>query len=303
MRHYTVALAAAFLALSAYAEDPVSPKAPEFTTKTSGISVGAGFGTGTYGEQIPGHVALELDGVKSWDGRKYVLTWNAQAGATGGYAGNQHPGFFFAGGYLKGNGELGYRLTPESNWSPYMSGGADAAFSGVAALGTPLDKYDTINNLDGLAGVNGAFSLRYSLGASYLNPKHALTLTAFVQEALRAPGSFSDSTLYNEVGLHGQYDYKNSFSIVMEALYGTSLLDTHDSAFGSTTEKERFEAVMSVRKLFGKGWWVALDTKVSEEGAKTVYSGSPVTYTTNGPLSPYVGLSLGIPIELGVPAK
>ena len=271
-----------------------TPK-PEFKSTARGLVIGAGFALGNYGEAIPGSVMYETKGIQSIDGRKYLLQWDAAGGATGGYAGNEHPGFYFAGAKLNLSGELGYRAMPTSNWSPYVSVGGQVAGTAVAVIGLPPDGYYAANSTSGLSGVRGVAATRFSLGSSYLDPKHSLLLTAFVQEALRSPGSAASGAAYTEVGLHAQFDVTQSWSIMLEALYGKTGQQT-DPVFNAINQGTHMEAVASVRKMFGK-WWVGLDGKLSEDTNKTIYSNIPNTYNTATPTYPSIGLSLGVPIQ------
>jgi hypothetical protein len=54
--------------------------------------------------------------------------------------------------------------------------------------------------------------------------------------------------------------------------------------------------VLALRKMFGKGWWLQLDGKISEDFTKSIYANSPITYNTAAQPQPSVGLSVGIPI-------
>ncbi len=294
----TLVPAATAVTAPAVAQKCPSPPAggsAEYRSVTCGIAIGGGFAVGKFGLAIPAQAVYQTTGLQSYDGRKFLLQWDASAGAVGGYAGNEHPGFFFVGGKLNLSSELGYRTMPTSNWSPYLGSGLNLNGVATAVVGQPLGTLNQHNNLDGLAGVYGVAATRFSFGGSYLDPKHSLLLTAFVQEALRAPGSVASGNAYTEVGVHAQLDVTKNLNIMLEALYGKTGQMT-DPAFGATNQGSHFEAVASVRKMFGK-WWVSLDGKISEDGNKTTYDASPLVFTTATPLVPSISLSVGVPIQ------
>jgi hypothetical protein len=268
----------------------------DYRSMYRGLIIGGGFEMGAYGEALPATAGAQTAGIKSFAGRQLLLTWDAAGGVVGGYGGNEHPGFWFIGGRVHASGELGYRFLHERAFSPYAGAGADFALSAVDVSSAPAGGPNAANNLDGLAGETGAFATRYSAGASYLNEGKSFVLTLFVDEALRPKAGASIVPLFYEIGIHAQYDVSKNFSVLVEALYGTAAKKSEGS-FGSTTEAKYEEARIAARKMFGKGFWIAVDGKVAERGNTTTYAGSPITYVTSGPVSPSVALTLGIPIE------
>jgi hypothetical protein len=281
---------------SLHADPTARDSTSDYRSVYRGIIVGSGFEMGSYGEAVPGSAGAETAGVRSLEHRQLLLTWDAAGGVTGGYGGNESPGFGFVGGRVDLSGELGYRFERERTFSPYAGAGAEFAFSAVDVPSAPAGGPNAANNLDGLAGETGRFATRCNIGGSYLSDRHSLELTAFAQEALRPKGSWAATSLYYEVGIHAQYDLSQRLSLLAEALYGVTAKKS-ERAFGSTTEGRHEEAVLVARKMFGKGFWVALEGSVAENGNVTTYAGSPITYSTSGPPSLAAALTLGIPIE------
>jgi hypothetical protein len=258
--------------------------------------VQGGFGEGAYGQALAGLAGLKTTGIESLASRRLVLDWDAQGGFVGGYGGNEHPGFGFAGVDLDSRVELGYRLLPRSAWSPYLATGAQFAWSVIAVPSAPAGGPNAMNRLDGLAGDTGRVASRYSAGGSHLIGRHSLLLTALAQEALRAPASWAKGSLYFELGLHAQYDLSRSLRLDVEALYGKTGKKS-EPAFDSTRVANHWEALLAAKKMFLKGFWVALDGKISKDGSRSTYLGSSIIYAASAPLAWSAALAVGIPIE------
>ena len=274
------------------AQEVITP----YRSTYDGLVVQGGFGEGAFGEAIEGFAGLQSTGIGSLARRELLLDWDAHGGFVGGYGGNEHPGFGFAGVALDSRAELAYLLLPRSVWSPYVATGAQFALSAIAISSAPPGGPNAMNRLDGLAGDTGRVATRDSVGGSYLMGRHLLLLAAFAQEALRAPASWARSSLYFELGLRAQYDVSRSLRLEVEALYGKTGKKS-EAAFGSTTEANHWEALLEAKKTLFKGFWVALGGRVSRDSNRTVYLESSIAYVTLTPLAWSAALALGIPIE------
>jgi hypothetical protein len=268
--------------------------ADEFNSTSKSVTVGGGFEQGPYGEAIPAQVGVELKGFQTADDRQAIKQWQVGAGAKGGYGGNEHPAFWFAGGSLKLDGSYDRRFF-RSNWSPIAGVAGKLDADAIAVLGRPLDEANKNNNLNGLAGINGVLAGRGNLGVSYINGRHSLYATTFLQIDGRSPGDLSQTKAFTEGGVHLQYDLASSFYAAVEVLGGVSP-KTHDPIFSATDQASRFETDLALRKTIYKGWWAGIDAKIEGDGNKTTYAGSPIVYSTRNQLDAGAFLTVGIPV-------
>jgi hypothetical protein len=257
-----------------------------------GAVVESGFETGRFGEAIPANLGIEWRGIATVGDRRYLVRWSGTGGPTLGYFGNEHPGMSFFGGQLALDGEVGRRLRAARDWSGYFGVGATFHLSAVALPSVSSDQYTTINDPHGVAGVHGIAATRVSAGVSKLGARHSVLLTAFVQEALRAPETLDRADGFTEIGMRAQLDLVGSLESVVEWSYGTTREQTV-AVFGGTTSGTYVEASASVSKFLGERWWLALQGLISRRSDQTTDGGGHV-YDTAGPLSPVILLSGGL---------
>ena len=264
--------------------------ADEFTQDTRGAFLHGSYVLDTFGKAIPLQLDGQWAGIRSFSERKYLFTFDAAAGFSGAFGGNSSERFFLVGGNLRGLGELGMRLMPQSANSLYA--GATALFNGsaVSVLGLPPDQYNQKNSLDGIGGLNGVAALRLNAGLSGLGETRALLVTAFVGGSARKPGSPASGPLYLDVGLRGQFDIIKSFTATLEASWGTTF-GTVDPTFGVTNSGTRYEMLVSVRKMLGP-IWLALDGQL--HGTANTATLTSNVYVTATPTFISAGLALGV---------
>src|SRR5262249_12550161 len=163
-------------------------------------------------------------------------------------------------------------LPAARDWSGYVGVGGTFRFSAVALPSVSADKYTTINDPHGIAGVHGVAAARVSGGVSKLGTRHSVLFTVFLQEALRAPETLDRADAFTEVGLRAQLDLVGSLEAVVEWSYGTTGEQT-DSVFGGTSSGTYVEAWASVSKFLGQRWWLALQGQISQRSDRTTFAG------------------------------
>jgi hypothetical protein len=270
--------------------------AVELHATLSAVTLAGGFESGPFGEAIPVWLGVESVGTKSAAHRRLVVSWDARGGVVGGYGGNEHPGFWFGGSDLDAAAELGYRLLGPADLSPVVAAGGAVDWTAVSVLSHQAGGASAMNDLDGFAGSTGWAATRWGLGASYLTSRDALEILAFAQEAARAPATWSDVSLYLEVGVRVHYDLAHSLRLTAQGSYGRAQ-SRFDRAFGFAEVPSHTEATLDVKKVFAKGFWIGLRTRLARDGRETVYSSVGTTYVTWGLPSATASLSLGVLIE------
>ena len=265
-------------------------RADEFAQDTRGIFLHGSYVLDTFGKAIPIQLGVQWAGIRSFSERRYLFTFDAAAGFSGAFGGNSSERFFLVGGTLRGLGELGMRLMPQSDHSLYV--GATALFNGSAlsVLGLPPDQYNQKNSLDGIGGLNGVAAVRLNAGLSGLREHHAFLGTVFVGGSLRKPGSAVAGPLYFDVGARAQFDIVKSFTATLEGSWGTTF-GHPDPVFGATNTGTRYELVVTVRKMLGP-IWVALDGQL--HGTSNTATSAPNVYVTATPTFVSAGLALGV---------
>ena len=278
----------------------------DFRSDTRGIFLHGTYVLDTFGKAIPVQIDFQWAGIRSFQQRKYHLTFDTAAGLTAGYGGNSYPTFYFFGGNLRGIGEIGLRLNPSSDFSLYA--GATAWLNGfaVGVTNAPLNGYNMINRVDGLAGLNGIAALRLNFGLSGLafstdtkerinankQSGHALLITAFVEESAHRPGSDVGGTLYTSVGLRGQFDIVKNLNASVEGYWGTAF-PNYDPVFQVTNTVNIYSISFSVRKMLGPVW-VSIDGQLHGFSNTANSKLFPTVYVTSTPTFVSAGVSFGV---------
>lgn len=230
------------------------------------------------GDDLLGELGARLFGLRALD-RRWLQLFDGSLGFRGGVLANQHPYTDFFGGRVAADFELGYRFSPDRTWSPFLSGRANASLMVMGHPGLPLSALDTINASDGFGGVTLDGSARVSGGLSLLEGGQSLLLTAFVQEALRAPRVIAPGAAFTEWGLALRSDGSRSFVLGLEALGGLSVTSTH-SALAFTEQSFHLEASGWLRKMFQNGLWLGLSVSWGRDSHHQVYTQSKTTFDT-----------------------
>jgi hypothetical protein len=302
MNHSLVVLACALAPAPAPAgaivNEPAAVVAPapapiavaEYAQQTRGLALFASYVLDTFGKAIPLLIDFQWAGVRSYQGREVLFTFDAAGGFTTGYGGNSNPKFFLVGANLGGRGELGRRFAPERDASFYLGGTLVLRGSLVAVTTAAPGHYDEINSVDGLAGFNGTAALRVNPGVSLLHGPLGLLVTAFAEESLRDPGSSASGPLYTSFGGRAQLDVERRWTATLEGAWGTAFGRVDD--LGTTNSGTRFEVTASVRKMLGPVW-LALEGQLHGT-TNTASAAGQNTYVTATPTFASVGLTFGV---------
>ncbi len=279
-------LGALLASITALAEEP-GVTAAEFKQDTRGVFLHGSYVLETWGKGIPLQLGVQWAGIRSFDGRKHLFTFDAAAALTAVYGGNSSERFYLLGGNLRGLGEFGLRLSPSQDFSFYVGGTLLVNGSAAGSLTKPLTQ---LNPLDGIAGVFGVGALRANGGISLLQGEHALLVTAFIGESLRHPGSALTGPLYTDLGLRAQFDIVKSFTAALEGSWGTTF-GRADAVTGFTNNGTRYEVTASVRKLLGRVW-IGIDAQL--HGTANSSTSSTANYVTATPTFVSAGATFGV---------
>jgi hypothetical protein len=165
-------------------------------------------------------------------------------------------------------------------------------FSAVALPAVAADQFNTINDPHGIAGVHGTAAARVSAGASNLGSRHSVLLTAFVQEALRAPETLDRTDAFTELGVRAQLDLVGSLEAAAEMSYGRTREQT-EPVFHGNSSGTYVEASAALSKFVGPRSWLALEGRISRRSDRTTFDGGHA-YATAGPMSPSILLRGGL---------
>ncbi len=285
--------------------EPWEMNEPWEMKETRGVVLHGTYVVDTFGKAIPVLIDFQWAGIRTFSDDKYLVVFDAAAGATAGYGGNSYPTFLFFGGHLRGQVDGGLRLKPSNAVSPYVGLSALLDASAVAITTAPINQYDRVNPVDGLAGLNQASALRANVGLSNLwrselngTPKQALLVTLFAEEALRRPGRAPSAMFFTDVGVHAQLDLLSGpfegapLTASLDALWGTAFTRT-DTTFQETHLPTHFKVTASVRKHFGRVW-LAIDGLIHADGDTVTSLTTKNTYVTSTPVWASAGLSFGV---------
>ncbi len=175
-----------------------------------------------------------------------------------------------------------------------MGGRLNGDLSVMTHPGTTLGKLNTLNDANGVLGVNARGLVRAAIGLSMLEGKHALVLVAFFQEAGNAPDVYTPGMAYSEGGVAARFDIARRLTASLEALAGRSATRT-EAALDTTVQSSYAEISGLVRGSFKNGIWLALSGVYGRQFDHRVYRASMTTYNTANAPDFNVTLLLGIP--------
>ncbi len=253
----------------------------------------AGLGLALIGDDLVGELGAQTLALKAFDDGRWLLQWDALVAFRGGVLANTYPYTSFLGGTARGNLELGTRFTPAARWSPYLGGRLAANLQVMGHPGVALADLDTLNNSDGFGGLTLDGALRVAGGVSLLDPTTSLLLTAFVQEALVAPGLVTAGLALTEFGLAGRFDLWKRFTLFLEALVGVSPALAND-ALQSVNQRLRLQVSGGLRKTFENGVWFGVAASYTRDSDHTVYTQASRAYDSVHPGTTSVTLSFGV---------
>jgi hypothetical protein len=293
-----VLLAAAPEALAQQSAPPAVPALPEYASVVRGATADFSFGSTAAGYSLLGDVGLQSAGIRTIRDRAWVIQWDRSIAVRGGILGNTHPLADLYGGAASASVEVGRRWRPSHRWSPYTGANLNGQLSLVTHPGTPFDKLDSINDVDGVGGLNAHIAARLVGGASFLDGggAHSLLLFAFAQETARAPGVVAPGITFTEAGAGARWDVAGRLMVQIEGLAGESPVST-DDGLRSTDRKTELALSASVRKIFANGMWVAASSSLARQYDHRVYLDGGATYDTADVPSFNVALTYGVPIR------
>jgi hypothetical protein len=239
----------------------------------------AGLEARSSGDVLLGELGVRLFGLRALDDRRWLQLFDGELGFRGGVLANQHPYTDFFGGRISADFEQGYRFSPGQTWSPFLSARANARLQVMGHPGLPLSQLNLINSSDGFGGITLDGNVRVSGGFSLLNGGQSLLLTAFVQEALRAPRLTASGAAFTEFGLSLRSDGSRSFVIGVEALGGLTPTATN-SELAFTEQSFRLEASGFLRKMFENGLWLGLSVSYGRDSHHQLYTQSKTAFDT-----------------------
>jgi hypothetical protein len=295
------ALLALLTAAAVTTAAPARAQVPEIINASLGPTADFGVGLGMPGDSLMGELGGQFTGVRTFRDRTLLVEWDARLAIVGGVLGNTLPYTGLLGMHAAGTGEVGYRWLADRRFSPYLGVRLGGDLLVTTPPGTAITELDRLNNMDGVGGVNVSGLVRVAFGASLLRPQGALLLTAFAQEALRAPGVYTPGLTLSEGGIAVRFDLKRRLTFEIEGLAGrappTSIaaLDTRDLTSYA-------EVAALFRKIFANRMWLGVAARFSRAFDERTYGAgaggraSATTYSTADAPTLAVHLTYGIPI-------
>lgn len=262
---------------------------PRFEVTARGATVQASMGMSRAGYRIMGDLGGESVGLRSF-GRHWLVGWDVLVAGRLGELANREPYLFLFGLRASSSIEPTYRvLTGPLSPAVFgrLSGDASVMFNTVASLADAK----TLNDMDGVGGVNTRGQVRIGGGLSYLEMGKSLLLQGFVEELLVGHGVNADGKAFTDVGLAARFDWTWGLSAALEGSYGTTL-SLSDPALDRTLRTSRFAFGGNARKIFGNGMWLGLFASIARETEHVTYSRT--TFDGSGPADVTLGLAFGI---------
>lgn len=265
-----------------------APAARAYDSVAVGAMVDTSVGTTRVGDPLMFELGGEWAGIRSYRGH-WLVQWDALLAARAGYLAAQHPFLLLAGGHGLAWGEGGYRWAVATPWSPYVGVrlGGDAL-----VMGSPGAALDTVNEVDGVGGVVASGAGRVQAGASMLDGRYSLLLTAFAGEELDAAESHTPFLAFTQGGVGARFDIEKSLFASLEGAVGVTPTRT-DAAHGLTDRTTRTEVTAEFRKIFHNGMWLGAALWVQRDADRVTYSAGQ-TYATGDPPTVGLGLSFGV---------
>jgi len=294
----TVALL--FVAAVARAQDAQVEKGclaplPPFDNTVRGAIANGGIGTAMVGDSLMFEVGGQWTGMRS-RGRRWLLQWDTQLAARGGYLANEHPYLFLIGGRELAWAELGRRFAASSSWSAYAGGRLGNELLLMKHPGLAWSDLNTVNNVDRVGGTVASGLIRLDAGASFLKDERSLLLVVFLQEELHAAETNTPAQAFAGVGVGARLDLARSLAASAEASWGVTP-ERRDAKRALTDSTTHVAASLGVRKTFRNGMWASLSTFITRDSDHMVYYDAGTFYdTTNAPQFGAAAI-YGVPLE------
>ncbi len=253
-----------------------------------------GFGSSAVGFALLGELGAEATGIHTWRDRQLLLQWDALLAARGGALGNTYPLTTLLGGVGAGFVEAGYRLQHRARWSFYAGGRLSGDLSILPRPGSSLAELNSLNNLDGVGGLSAHGAIRVAAGASFLDGKRSLLLTAFFQEEGRARAVYTPGDAFAEGGIAGRFDLADRLTASVEVRAGRGLVST-ESALATTDQTTYVAFTALLRWVFRDGVWLALSGDLSRQFDHRIYTSTGNTYNTADAPAFDLQLTCGVP--------
>jgi hypothetical protein len=268
---------------------------PPFDNTVRGAIADGGIGTAMVGDSLMFELGGQWTGMRS-RGRRWLLQWDAQLAARGGYLANEHPYLFLIGGHELAWAELGRRFAASSTWSAYAGTRAGNELFLMKHPGLAWSELNTVNNVDGVGGTVASGLIRLDAGASFLKDERSLLLVVFVQEELHAAETNTPAQAFAGVGVGARLDLPRSVAASAEASWGVAP-ERRDSMRGFTDRTTHVAASLGMRKTFRNGMWASLSTFIARDSDHMVYFAAGNVYDTTN--APQFGATMiyGVPVE------
>lgn len=260
------------------ASQPAAPKAAEDTYTWLGPVLAATLDTSDVGDALLGELGAQVFSLRH-DDQRWLVLWDGVVALKGGVLGNSRPYTSMLGARAQGNVEVAYRFANNEGWSPYLSGKAGANLQILGHPGLSLADLNTINESDGVGGVNAQGLVRIAGGVSLLDGTNSVLLGALIQEAFRAPGFVKPGQALSEAGLTVRVDLARSFSLQLDGVAGFAPSVKND-ALNLTDQTYHLEVGGFLRKTFGNGVWLALALSLGRDSHRVEYLDSKNVYNT-----------------------
>jgi hypothetical protein len=272
----------------------LAPIPPFDNTVRGGIANG-GVGTAMVGDSLMFEIGGQWTGIRS-RGRRWLLQWDTQLAARGGYLANEHPYLFLIGGHGLGWAELGRRFAAIPDWSAYAGARFGNELSLMKHPGLALSDLNTVNNVDRVGGAVDSGLFRIDAGASFLKDERSLLLVLFLQEELHLAETNTPAQAFAGVGAGARFDLERSLAASAEASWGVAPT-RRDSMRGFTDRTTHVAASLAVRKTFRNGMWASLSTSIARDSDHMVYFATGNVYDTTDAPQFGAAISYGVPLE------
>ncbi len=269
--------------------------AAELDSVSQGVVVDASIGSGPVGDMLLGELGGQSAGITTFRDGAWLLRWDALLAFKAGVLAAAHPFTPLVGGRARLFAEPGYRFQPDCAWSAYAGARIAGDLQILLPPGTALSKLDTVNDIGGVGGVNASGSVGLSAGASLIEGRHGLLLTAFAQEEGRAADTYSPGIAFTEIGLAVRFDLAHSLMLEGEALWGRSSTAT-DTRLGIGDQTTHEAVAVAVRKVLGNGVWLGLSVAYAVDTDHVSSTGGGPTFDTADAPVFDVTARVGIPL-------
>jgi len=269
--------------------------APCFAIESAvhGVVVDTSVGSNIAGFSLMGELGVQWAGIHSDEPGRWIVNWDLLAAFRAGLAVTQPAPNFLLGAHAFAWGQLGLRTTVSHPWSPYIGGRLGGDLLVMAQPGVSLSALNTLNNLEGVAGVLATGVVGVEAGASLLQEQTALRMVAILQESLHSKQAYTPSLAFTDVGVGARYDVSHDLTAWVEFVVGLAPTRTY-AALGYTDQAFHGQLELAFRKMLARGMWFDVVLFAERYFDKIVYTPG-ATYTTADPFTFGFTFSFGFP--------